>query len=45
MAAAFLTDDPAWQALKKYYDENGKKINMLELFKSDPDRFKKFSLR
>ncbi|XP_022092168.1 glucose-6-phosphate isomerase-like [Acanthaster planci] len=44
MAATFLTDDAAWQALQKYYDENGKKLNILEMFKSDPDRFKKFSL-
>ncbi|XP_071785614.1 glucose-6-phosphate isomerase-like [Asterias amurensis] len=44
MASTFLTDDQAWQALQKYYDASGKKINVLEMFKNDPERFKKFSL-
>ncbi|XP_013777447.1 glucose-6-phosphate isomerase [Limulus polyphemus] len=39
-----LRDDPAFKKLQDYYDRNGSKINMLQLFNEDPDRFKKFSL-
>ncbi len=38
-----LTEDPAFYALKKYYDLKGKTLDMRQLFKDDPDRFKKYS--
>lgn len=36
-----LTSEAAWQNLQKYYDENGSKINMPEMFKEDEARFDK----
>ncbi|XP_075238096.1 glucose-6-phosphate isomerase [Lycorma delicatula] len=40
-----LTEDPTWQKLKDYYDKNGSKINIMELFATDPDRFEKYSIK
>ena len=37
------TTTKAWQQLEKHYAEM-KKVHLRELFKDDPDRFKKFSL-
>lgn len=37
-----LTSEPAYQSLQKYFDENAEKINIQQLFKSDPKRFEKF---
>lgn len=46
MAAAnnkpLLTAEPVWQQLQKYYNENGAKINIKELFEQDDKRFDKF---
>lgn len=41
----FLLDDPAYKKLREYYDSDGKKLRILELFKKDPQRFKKFSIK
>ncbi|XP_065224582.1 glucose-6-phosphate isomerase [Planococcus citri] len=41
----YLLDEPAWKALQSYYDNNGSKINILQLFKQDAARFDKFSLK
>jgi glucose-6-phosphate isomerase len=38
-----LTAEPTYKALLDYFNTNGKKLNMSEMFKSDPDRFSKFS--
>eukprot|EP00320_Phaeocystis_rex_P017672 CAMPEP_0119085526 /NCGR_PEP_ID=MMETSP1178-20130426/134207_1 /TAXON_ID=33656 /ORGANISM="unid sp, Strain CCMP2000" /LENGTH=49 /DNA_ID= /DNA_START= /DNA_END= /DNA_ORIENTATION= len=35
----------AWKTLQAHYDSEMKATQMTELFKSDPDRFKKMSLR
>ncbi|XP_064466823.1 glucose-6-phosphate isomerase-like [Ornithodoros turicata] len=40
----FLLDDPAYKKLQEYYNAKGKSINILSQFKSDPDRFKKYSI-
>ncbi|KAM3961359.1 LOW QUALITY PROTEIN: glucose-6-phosphate isomerase [Aphomia sociella] len=39
-----LKKDPAFQKLQEYYNANAEKINILELFQQDSDRFNKFSL-
>lgn len=39
-----LTAEPVWQQLQKYYNENGAKINIKELFEQDEKRFDKFRL-
>ncbi|KAF5299586.1 hypothetical protein FQR65_LT09391 [Abscondita terminalis] len=39
-----LTSLPAYQTLKNFYDNKGNFINILEEFKKDPNRFKKFSI-
>lgn len=41
----FLTDDPAYKVLQDWYNSHGKRISMPALFKSDPERFKKFSIQ
>ncbi|KAG7177842.1 Glucose-6-phosphate isomerase-like 2 [Homarus americanus] len=41
---AFLTEESAYKALQDYYDANGSKINILKMFKEDPDRFNKYSV-
>ncbi|XP_052816806.1 glucose-6-phosphate isomerase-like [Mya arenaria] len=40
-----LTSEKAWNNLQNYFNKDGKSINMLELFKSDPSRFDKFSVK
>lgn len=37
-----LKQMPEFIALQKHYDEDMSEKHMRELFKSDPDRFKKF---
>ncbi|XP_037581583.1 glucose-6-phosphate isomerase-like [Dermacentor silvarum] len=41
----FLLDDPVFKKLREYYDTDGKRISMPELFKKDSQRFKKFSIK
>ncbi|XP_045616730.2 glucose-6-phosphate isomerase isoform X2 [Procambarus clarkii] len=41
---SFLTEEAAYKRLQNYYNKNGSKINILQLFKDDPDRFKKYSV-
>lgn len=41
----FLTEDPAYKVLQEYYNSHGKNISMPALFKSDPERFKKYSIQ
>ncbi|TKR92645.1 hypothetical protein L596_007259 [Steinernema carpocapsae] len=38
-----LLADPAFQELKGLYEQYGKTLKMVDLFKNDPDRFSKFS--
>lgn len=38
----FLTEDPAYMNLLKYFQEKGRDLNMNQLFQEDPDRFKKY---
>lgn len=40
-----LKQDPAFKKLQEFYDANGVKINIPQLFQQDPERFNKFSLR
>lgn len=40
-----LKNESAWKALQDYYAKNGTKINMQEMFKSDPARFETFSTK
>nr|WQQ44659.1 glucose-6-phosphate isomerase [Mythimna separata] len=40
-----LRQDPAFVEIQKFYDVNGDKINIPQLFQEDADRFNKFSLR
>ncbi|KAJ8710296.1 hypothetical protein PYW07_009662 [Mythimna separata] len=40
-----LRQDPAFVEIQKFYDANGDKINIPQLFQEDADRFNKFSLR
>jgi len=37
-----LTDEPTWQKLQQYYNDNGSKINIYQLMKENPNRFDKF---
>ena len=37
-----LTTEPAYQKLQQYYNENGSKININDLFAKDAGRFDKF---
>lgn len=39
----FLSTEPAWDELDKYFKKNGFSINMLKMFKDDPNRFETFS--
>lgn len=41
---AFLTEEAAYKNLQQYYDSNGSKLNILQMFQQDADRFKKYSL-
>ena len=38
----FLPEGQAFKNLKKYYDENGTKINILDMFEKNPKRFDEF---
>jgi hypothetical protein len=40
-----LKTQQSWKNLQEFFDKNGKSINMLDMFKADPERFKKFSIR
>lgn len=37
-----LSAESAWKDLQQYYDENGSKINMAQMFKEDDKRFQKY---
>ena len=37
-----LSDDVAFKALQDYYNKNGDKLNIPQMFKEDADRFQKF---
>lgn len=37
-----LTDEPTWQKLQQYYNDNGSKINIYQLMKGNSNRFDKF---
>jgi hypothetical protein len=37
-----LGEEPVWQKLQKYYNDNGSKINIYQLMKENPNRFDKF---
>ncbi|XP_043278501.1 glucose-6-phosphate isomerase [Venturia canescens] len=39
-----LTEESTWAQLQGYFDNNGSKINIAELFQKNPDRFDKLSL-
>ncbi len=39
-----FTELPAWKALQDYYNNNGKNLNLNELFAQDPDRFDKLNV-
>lgn len=39
-----MTTDPAYQKIQQYFDANGAKINIKQLFESDSKRFEKYSL-
>lgn len=41
---AYLTEEEAYKSLQQYYNENGSKINILEMFKNDSNRFQKYRL-
>jgi hypothetical protein len=37
-----LVSDPVYQKIQQYYNGNGEKININQLFESDKNRFEKF---
>lgn len=37
-----LTQDAAYQKLRTYHKENAARMSMVEMFSSDPERFKKY---
>ena len=37
-----LSSDPAFVKLQEHFDAAGKNLNINDLFKEDPDRFKTF---
>jgi hypothetical protein len=37
-----VTADAAWQKIQSFYNENGAKLNIKDLFAKDPTRFDKF---
>lgn len=43
MSRLLLTEEKAYQHLKDLYEQQGKKLNMRELFAQDADRFSKYS--
>ena len=38
----FLTEDSAYKSIQEYFNKHGKSINILDMFKSDSERFNKF---
>lgn len=44
MSKPLLSTDAVYQKIKQYYDANGAKIDIKQLFDSDPKRFEKYSL-
>lgn len=44
MSKPLLSADPVYQKIQQYFDANGSKINIQQLFESDPKRFDKFSM-
>lgn len=44
MSKPLLSADPVYQKIQQYYDANGSKIDIKQLFDSDPKRFEKYSL-
>lgn len=45
MSKPLLSADPVFQKIQQYYNANGSKINIKQLFESDPKRFDKYSLK
>jgi len=41
-ARPLLTEEPAYKALLQYFNSDGKKLSMAQLFQQDPGRFNKF---
>jgi len=41
-ARPLLTQEPAYKALLQYFNGDGKKLSMAQLFQQDPGRFSKF---
>lgn len=41
MGLGDLSQDPVYTKLVAYWKENGAKLDMRDLFKNDPERFKK----
>ena len=41
-ARPLLTDEPAYKALLQYFNCDGKKLNMAQMFQQDQGRFSKF---
>lgn len=37
-----LTSEPAWQQIQEYYNKNGNKLIIKDLFAKDPKRYNKF---
>lgn len=44
MSKPLLSTDAVYQKIQQYYNDNGSKINIKQLFDSDPKRFDKFSM-
>lgn len=44
MSKPLLSTDAVYQKIQQYYNANGAKIDIKQLFDSDPKRFEKFSL-
>lgn len=44
MSKPLLSTDAVYQKIQQYYNVNGAKIDIKQLFDSDPKRFEKFSL-
>ena len=37
-----LTEEPAYKSLKSYFNDNGKAVNLRQLFNEDNERHNKF---
>lgn len=44
MSKPLLSADAVFQKIQTYYNANGAKIDIKQLFESDPKRFEKYSL-